>query len=331
MKPHSPRANRREVSILGFPTRIRPGFGIFLLVILIIYPAPLGIWVALAMGAFTVVHELGHALAARRSGCTASISLDFMVAFAAYSSPKELGWRTKVFITIAGPGLQIGSAVAVLFAMGVNPLDRNDITSSAASAAVWWAGIALGALNLVPLLPLDGGAIVAAIAERLAPGNGRTAVLYFSFGITVCVTAFVLYANAFGLLPILVFMAMMQWDQIARPRRMKSLVDNAELQATGDPRVDGMIIDSLVNENQMQRAYLFAREAYQLCPAFTNAYVCAVLSMQDNRIDDAADWIAAAYRSQVRANELATALSSDSQWDALRTHPAVSMQWFTHS
>lgn len=215
--------------------------------------------------------------------------------------------------------------------MGVNPLDRNDITSSAASAAVWWVGIALGLLNLVPLLPLDGGAIVAAVAERVAPGKGRNAVLYVSFAITIAVAGNMVYAQSFSFLPLIVFMAMMQWNQIARPRRMRSLVNNAELQATGDPRLDGMIIDSLVTENQMQRAYVFAREAYQMCPAFTNAYVCAVLSMQDNRIDDAAHWIAAAYRSQVRANELASALSSDSQWDALRTHPAVSVEWFTHS
>ena len=331
MKMQFTSGKRREVSVLGFPTRIRPGFGVFLLLILVIYPAPLGIWVAIAMGAFTLVHELGHALAARRAGCTASISLDFMVAFAAYSSPKELNWHTKVFITIAGPALQIASALAVLLAMGINPFERNDITSSAASAAVWWAGIALGLLNLVPLLPLDGGAIVVAVAERLAPGKGRIAVLYLSFGITIGLVALMIYAESFGFMPLLVFMTMLQWNQIAQPRRMKSLVNNADLQATGDPRVDGMIIDSLVTENQMQRAYLFARDAYQLCPAFTNAYVCAVMSMQENRIDDAADWIAAAYRSQIRPNELANALSSDSQWEALRAHPAVSVQWFTHS
>lgn len=331
MKMNAQGGTRRTFSIFGFPTRVRPGFALFLLLLVLMYPAPLGLWVALAMGGFTLIHELGHALAARRSGCSASISLDFMVAFAAYSSQKELSWRSKIFITISGPALQIGSALLVLLAMGINPFDRNDISSSSASAAVWWAGIALGLLNLVPLLPLDGGAIVGFVAERFAPGKGRTAVLHISFGITIGLAVLMMMSKSFELLPLFVFMLMMQWNDINRPRRLKALIQNAELQASGDPVFDGMVIESFARANQMQRALVFARDAYSLCPAFSHAFSCAVLSLQAGRVDEAAEWVAAAYRSQIQRDELAGALSSDEKWNVLRGHPLVSSEWFTHS
>jgi Zn-dependent protease len=331
MKQTPPRGFSGGFSVFGFPTRIRPGFGIFLLLLTIIYPAPLGLWVALAMGVFTLVHELGHAFAARRAGCTASISLDFMVAYASYSSNNELNWRAKSLITISGPALQIGSALLVLASAGVNPMSRNDITSSSFAASVWWSGIALGLLNLVPLLPLDGGALVATIAEHFAPGKGRNAVLYLSFGITIGITGLTLYIDAIGLMPLFIFMLMMQWQQIAAPRRMKLLIENAELQATGDPRLDGAIIDSLLTAQETERALQFAKEAYRLCPAFSNAYVCAVLSLQCGKNDDAATWVAAAYRSQIKPNELTTALASRPEWELLRGHPGISDEWFTRS
>lgn len=331
MTGQTTRGINREFNVLGFPTRIRPGFGIFLLLLLFIYPVPLGYWVALAMGVFTLIHELGHALAARRVGCSARISLDFMTAYASYSSGRELNWRAKSFITISGPALQIGSSLLVLAAMGVNPLSRNDIAGSYASAAVWWAGVALGLLNLVPLLPLDGGALVANIAEHFAPGKGRLAVLYLSFGVTIGLALLDLFIDAVGLLPLFIFMLMMQWQQISQPRRMKALLRDAELQATGDPFLDGMIIDSLVAANEISRALAFSREAYQLCPAFPNAFASASLFLQLGKTEDAITWLGVAARSQIFPNELSKVLASSPQFAIVKGMPGVSDEWFTNS
>ncbi|MEN9793101.1 MAG: hypothetical protein RL330_1179, partial [Actinomycetota bacterium] len=144
---------------------MRPGFIAFVVLIAVLYPLPLGLWVAGSVAVFTLLHEWGHAWMARRADCEASISLDFMVAFASYRPRRELRWGERAAIAFAGPGIQIATALAILAATGTNPLDRDAVAGSDFTIAVWWAGLALGVLNLVPLLPLDGGAIVASVVE----------------------------------------------------------------------------------------------------------------------------------------------------------------------
>jgi hypothetical protein len=41
--------------------------------------------------------------------------------------------------------------------MGINPLSLDSARTSDAALAIWWAGPIIGAMNLIPVLPLDGG------------------------------------------------------------------------------------------------------------------------------------------------------------------------------
>ena len=68
--------------IFGFPVQIRPGFALFMLLIIVINGVPMGPWLAGSVAGFTLIHELGHAVAARRTGATARISLDFLAGYA---------------------------------------------------------------------------------------------------------------------------------------------------------------------------------------------------------------------------------------------------------
>lgn len=318
------------VNVLGFPTRIQPGFIAFLALLLIVYPFPLGFWVAGAIGVFTVIHELGHALAARRAGCSASISLDFMMAYAAYRSDRELTWKEKIGITIAGPLAQMGSAAIVLTALGVNPFSRSDISDSYASASIWWAGFALGALNLVPVLPLDGGAIVANIAEHFSPERGRRAVLQASFIITISLTAAIVLIGEIGLVPLFIFMLVIQYQQLAQPRQMKVLLDRADLQASGEPDLDTMLINAMITENQLDRAATFAREAYMLCPAFNHAFAAAQIAAKQSNAEAAMTWLSIAERSQITGNELRAALSDTKDFDEIRSAHSELNEWFAN-
>lgn len=319
------------VNVLGFPTRIQPGFIAFLALLLIVYPFPLGLWVAGAIGVFTVIHELGHALAARRAGCSASISLDFMMAYAAYRSDRELTWKQKIGITIAGPLAQVTTALIVLVAIGVNPFNRNDISESYASASIWWAGLALGALNLVPILPLDGGAIVANIAEHFAPERGRNAVLQASFILTIAITAAIVLVGEIGLVPLFIFMLIIQYQQLVQPRQMKSLLDNADLQASGDPDVDTMIVNAMIADNQLDRAALFAREAYIMCPAFIHAFSAARVAAKQEKFDLAAMWLRLASQAQINGNEMRSALADTQDFESMRHRSDVLDEWFAKS
>ena len=117
-------------------------------------------------------------------GPTAEISLDFLAGYASYTSPRPLSRGTEAAIALAGPLTHIAAGLAVLLAMGVDPLDAASRGSSPASAAVWWAGPVIGAFNLLPVLPLDGGNVVTSGLERVMPGRARTVMVYASVAIT---------------------------------------------------------------------------------------------------------------------------------------------------
>lgn len=169
--------------LLGFDVRIQPGFVMFMLLIVVIYGDEFGLWLAASIAGFTLIHELGHALAARQAGAHAEISLGFLAGYASYAPTRPISRARHAWISFAGPGIHIASSVAVLVAMGVNPIDRNTFDGSA-SFAVWWAGPAIGLMNLIPILPLDGGNIVLQGLDRIIPGRAQRVMLYASLVIT---------------------------------------------------------------------------------------------------------------------------------------------------
>lgn len=302
-----PRALRRDTprtfQLFGFPTAIKPGFGIFILILAFLYPFPLGLWVAGAVAVFTLIHELGHAIVARRNKCDASIALDFMVAYASYESTAPLNWKQKIAISLSGPGLQIGTALLALIAFGVNPFSRADLSSSEIAAAVWWAGVALGVLNLIPLLPLDGGAVVGEVVERILPNRGRRYVLQASFGITVVAAAATVMFGVIGLLPLFVFMLLMQWQQLTMARQLKRAFDHSLLISDGDSKIDAAVIGAMIDVQQFNEALTYATDAYTKCPACPTAFSAAVAAARLHRNDLSLEWLHVSEASQISTGE----------------------------
>ena len=205
--------------VLGFPVHVRPGFLFFMLLIVFLYGDEFGVWLAASIAGFTLLHELGHAVAARRAGATAEISLDFLAGYASYTSPKPLTRGTEAAIALAGPLTHVAAGFAVLFAMGVDPLDAASRGSSPASAAVWWAGPVIGAFNLLPVLPLDGGNVVASGLERIIPGRARQVMTYASVAITaLAAIAFAFNSRTRGMVVFLGFLLVMQLQALFAER-----------------------------------------------------------------------------------------------------------------
>lgn len=255
--------------MLGFPTAVRPGFFIFMLLLVLLYPFPLGLWIAGAVAAFTLIHELGHALAARAAGCEARISLDFMVAYAAYETRRPLSWWQRGGIALAGPATQVGIALAVLAVLGVSPISRESITQSDMSVAVWWAGVVLGLLNLVPLIPLDGGAIVASVIDAFAPGRGRPVMVRISFAITLFVGVIAIFSPLRSLLPFLAILAFMQWQALtlgglSPAEVMTGLSEEWSREPSTSAAVDNARVAVSLEAHDWVAAWLVAAERTQL-------------------------------------------------------------------
>jgi Zn-dependent protease len=124
-----------------------------------------------------LVHELGHALAARRFGLEPEIHLVGLGGRTLPHAKEELPWHREVLMTLAGPsaglalGFVAGLTLLALRALGAPLSSMVAYTLEAAFAAnVFWSLV-----NLVPVAPLDGGHIARAVLMRLF---GRRGFLY---------------------------------------------------------------------------------------------------------------------------------------------------------
>ena len=226
--------------VLGFPVHVRRGFLFFMLLIVVLYGDEYGVWLAGSIAAFTLLHELGHAVAARQAGATAEISLDFLAGYASYTSPKPLSRGVEAAIALAGPVTHITAGLIVLAVMGVDPLDAASRFSTPAATAVWWAGPAIGAFNLIPVLPLDGGNVVTSLLDRVLPGRARSVMVYVSLALTAAgAVVFALSAQLRGFVLFLGLLLMMQLQLLfdERERHATSPFDRAMTAlAKGDER-----------------------------------------------------------------------------------------------
>src|SRR5215212_2050035 len=110
-------------TLFGFPIHVRGGFVMFMVLVVFVNGGSLGLWIAGSAAALTLLHERGHAFAARATGASAEISLDFLAGYASFVPTRPLKRWERAGISVAGPAIQITLGVAVLLAMGVNPLD----------------------------------------------------------------------------------------------------------------------------------------------------------------------------------------------------------------
>ncbi len=173
--------------LFGFDVHVRTGFLLFLGLIVFLYQDRFGIWLAAGIAVFTLLHELGHAIAARSAGAHAEISLDFLAGYTSFRADpnRPIGRGRRAVISAAGPATQISVSLIVLAAMGVNPLSLDDVRAgSDAAAAIWWAGPAIGALNLIPVLPLDGGHLAMTGLETFLGERAMRVMVVASIAIT---------------------------------------------------------------------------------------------------------------------------------------------------
>lgn len=149
-----------------------------------------GLFAAVLVGVFTLIHELGHALTARRFGARSAITLNLLVGWATYAAPRPLSRRQRNLIGLAGPLTQIVVALPLLVitylllpgsgspeALAILRTGTTTVAFDVWQGAVW-AGIIIGLLNLLPLWPLDGGHVVDSfLTGALGENRGRRAML----------------------------------------------------------------------------------------------------------------------------------------------------------
>lgn len=190
----TPAAGRRglvEFRLLGFPVSIHTSF--LVIVLLLGYNAETGVAGALVWLAVVTVsvlaHELGHAIVAKPAGGEPRIDL-YMLAGLTTWRPHRASKGRRVAVSLAGAfaGCLFGAALLAVYVAWSPP--RGTLQNDALFAAVY-VNLGWGLVNLLPMLPLDGGQIVLALmpgrddVERLK----RASVVSLAVGALVALAA----------------------------------------------------------------------------------------------------------------------------------------------
>ena len=170
--------------LAGIPVRIEPAFLIIIAILGIDPndPQPKFIvsWVLIATISI-LVHEFGHAIAFRSFGISPSIVLQGFGGLTSGSG--ELSPARHITVSLAGPF----AALVLLGAPSWWLLANADVTGDARVilAQVVWINIGWSVLNLLPILPLDGGQVFLGVLDWTTHGRGRRAAEIVSVVVAV--------------------------------------------------------------------------------------------------------------------------------------------------
>ena len=143
--------------------------------------AGLLIWVVVVLQGI-LMHELGHALVGRAFGKKPRIELIALGGLTWWEQRDPMSPGRSLLVSAAGPavGIFVGSLALVLMdALRVPDASPARYTFH----SLIFVNLGWGILNLLPVLPLDGGNIVASLMELVAPSRGRLLACYISFGV----------------------------------------------------------------------------------------------------------------------------------------------------
>ncbi len=205
-------------SLFGIPVEVQPWFWLTLALIGGINDAgtPEGLMrlllFVLAGFISVMVHELGHALAGKRFGAPTAITLH---AFGGYATfPAGRFTRTQDFlVTAAGPAIQLvlGGIFLAIWKFGPEfaPMGARFIRD------LTWISIVWAIINLIPVIPLDGGRLMSAI---LGPRQIQL-TLKISMVVAIIAAALLLKFTPSLLFPIFLgFMAYQNWQELQHRR-----------------------------------------------------------------------------------------------------------------
>ena len=180
--------------ISGIDLYLHPSALLLFLVAAIVAPAGFEtIAFVFALLGSVVLHELGHALMARRYGIgTADITLYLFGGVARLERmPRAAG--PELLISLAGPAVNFAIVIGLSLLLGL--ADWAGVSTPNLLAVVLQLNLGLGLFNLLPIFPMDGGRVLRALlsgplgrlrATEVAAFLGRTIALIAAVVFLAC-------------------------------------------------------------------------------------------------------------------------------------------------
>ncbi len=215
-------AKRAHFRIGSIPVRVEPTF--FVIIAILGYasqdpnqPFQWSILVSWMVVAFLsiLLHELGHAVVFRRFGIRPSISIQGFGGLT--TGAGRLTPRQHVLVSLAGP-------LAALVLIGLPAAwvwHAGTVTSSTGHEVLFqilWINIGWSLLNLMPVLPLDGGNVTLSLLDAATKGRGRRPAEVIS---VVVAGAMAIGALALGQPFLAIFGAMFAFMNVGSLSRVK--------------------------------------------------------------------------------------------------------------
>ncbi len=187
--------------VLGFPVHLDLSF-ILIMGIFGYRPGVSATWFVLWLlitPLAVLVHELGHAVTARAAGASPEIALAGFGGVTTFSPPGPLSRARSLGISLAGPlvGLAIGAVLLLVDRMVRPSLDTGSWQADALGIGIWTC-IGWSVLNLLPVLPLDGGQAM----RELLPGTSgvrsrRAAMVSVAVAVGIAAAAYLWLGQPF--------------------------------------------------------------------------------------------------------------------------------------
>jgi stage IV sporulation protein FB len=173
---------RLRLRVLGFPVHIDLSF-VLIMGILGFGGMTRGslrdlvLWLLVATVS-VLIHELGHAVVARTTGAEPEIALTGFGGVTTWVPPAPLSRARSLAISLAGPlvGLVAGMGLLVLWRSIGDSLDGG----SWQRTVIWfgvWTCLGWSVINLLPVLPLDGGQAMRELLPGSPPVRARRAAI----------------------------------------------------------------------------------------------------------------------------------------------------------
>jgi Zn-dependent protease len=189
-----------------------------------------GVVIVLLAFASVLVHELGHAIVARRLGVhTSGIELGFFGGAAKMDIPRNA--NHEITIAAAGPIVSL-----VLAGLGLGLAAG---TGLSIFAWIGWTNLILALFNLIPALPMDGGRILRALLTKRMSYIRATDVAVTVSRVAAVAFAIVGLMGAYQLLLLAPFL----WLLGSRERMLARMMDRSQRRGfTMRQRADGRFV-----------------------------------------------------------------------------------------
>jgi Zn-dependent protease len=185
---HPPKNRGLTVRVFKTPVTIHWTFLVLLAVFAFATPRPFpyGLTFGLVVLVSVLIHEAGHAIAFGAFGRRSRIVINGLAGLTITRADPPLRDGPAIVTSLAGPfaGMVVGLLALWGYRTGMG--SNNELTRVVITDAIF-VNLGWGMLNLIPMLPLDGGQVMQRLSNRVAPDRASTFPYVISIGVAALI------------------------------------------------------------------------------------------------------------------------------------------------